>query len=129
RASGGDWLEWGDLGLAFAALLLFVLFGTVSHHIGAAALERWTSIGYRLQTARFLRTAASMLLAVSAAALYVVIRTPISFERPEEEDISRALHAHEAYGTGTTPMMVAVGDKSVFFDGTRGFCLYRTIGP
>jgi phosphatidylglycerol lysyltransferase len=26
-------------------------------------------------------------------------------------------------------MMVAVGDKSVFFDDPRGFCLYRTIGP
>jgi phosphatidylglycerol lysyltransferase len=25
--------------------------------------------------------------------------------------------------------MVAVGDKAVFFDGDRGFCLYRTIGP
>jgi phosphatidylglycerol lysyltransferase len=25
--------------------------------------------------------------------------------------------------------MVAVGDKSVFFDDGRGFCLYRTIGP
>ena len=129
RASGGDWLEWADLGLAFAALLLFVLFGTFSHHIGASAFERWTSIGYRLQSARFLRTAASMLLAVTAAALYVVIRTPIRFESPEEEDISRALQAHQAYGTGTTPMMVAVGDKSVFFDGPRGFCLYRTIGP
>jgi phosphatidylglycerol lysyltransferase len=129
RASAGDWLEWADLGLAFAALLLFVVFGTFSHHIGAAALERWTSIGYHLQTARFVRTAASMLLAVTAGALYVIMRTPVRFERPDEEDIRRALQVHETCGTGTTPLMVAVGDKSVFFDGTRGFCLYRTIGP
>jgi phosphatidylglycerol lysyltransferase len=129
RASGGDWLEWADLGVAFAALLLFVLFGTFSHHIGAAAFERWTSIGYRLQAARFLRTAVSMLFAVSAAALYVLVRTPVRFEPPEEDDIRRALHAHAAYGVGTTPLMVAVADKSVFFDGPRGFCLYRTIGP
>ncbi len=129
RASGGDWLEWADLGLAFAALLLFVIFGTFSHHIGAAAFARWTSIGYRLQAARFLRTAASMLFAVGAAALYVLIRTPVRFEPPDEDDIRRALQAHAAYGSGTTPMMVAVGDKSVFFDGPRGFCLYRTIGP
>ena len=129
RASGGDWLEWADLGLAFAALVLFVLFGTFSHHIGASAFERWTSIGYRLQSARFLRTAASMVFAVSAAALYVLIRTPVRFERPDEDDIRRALQAHATYGSGTTPMMVAVGDKSVFFDGQRGFCMYRTIGP
>jgi phosphatidylglycerol lysyltransferase len=129
RGSGGAWLEWADLGLAFAALLLFVLFGTFSHHLSASAFERWTSIGYRLQTARFLRTALSMLFAVSAAALYVLIRTPVRFERPDEDDIRRALEAHATYGTGTTPMMVAVGDKSVFLDGARGFCLYRTIGP
>ncbi len=129
RGSGGAWLEWADLGLAFAALLLFVLFGTFSHHLSASAFERWTSIGYRLQTARFLRTALSMLFAVSAAALYVLIRTPVRFARPDEDDIRRALEAHATYGTGTTPMMVAVGDKSVFLDGARGFCLYRTIGP
>lgn len=129
RASGGDWLEWADLGLGFAALLLFVIFGTFSHHIGAGALERWTSIGYRLQGARFVRTAASMLLAVTAATLYVLVRTPVHFEPPDEDDVTHALQAHATFGAGTTPMMVAVGDKSVFFDGARGFCLYRTIGP
>ncbi len=129
RASRGDWLEWADLGLAFTALMVFLIFGTVSHHLSASALERWTNIGYRLQGARFLRSAASMLLAVTAATLYVLMRTPVVFEPPDEEDVARALEAHATYGRGTTPMMVAVGDKSVFFDGPRGFCLYRTIGP
>ena len=129
RASGGDWLEWADLGLGFAALLLFVIFGTFSHHIGPTVFERWTSIGYRLQSARFLRSAASMFLAVSAGALYILIRTPVRFEPPGEDDIGLALDSHAAYGTGTTPMMIAVRDKSVFFDGVSGFCLYRTIGP
>ena len=129
RASGGDWLDWTDLGVGFAAFLLFVLFGTFSHHLGAGAFARWTSIGYRLQGARFLRTAASMLVVVVAATLYVVIRTPIRFEPPDEEEIQHALSAHARYGIGTTPIMVAVRDKSVFFDGGRGFCLYRTIGP
>ena len=129
RASGGDWLDWGDLAVGFAALLVFVLFGTFSHHIDSAALERWTSIGYRLQGARFLRTAATMGVVVSAAALYVLIRTPVKFEPPSEDEIQQALAAHASYGTGTTPITVAVGDKSVFFDGQRGFCLYRTIGP
>ena len=129
RASGGDWLDWGDLAIGFAALLVFVLFGTFSHHIEFGALERWTSIGYRLQAARFLRTAASMGVVVGAATLYVLIRTPVRFEPPTDEEIQQTLNAHAGYGTGTTPIMVAVGDKSVFFDGRRGFCLYRTIGP
>jgi len=129
RASRGDWLEWADLGVGFGALLLFVIFGVLSHHIDAAGFERWTSIGYRLQGARFLRTATSMLVVVSAATLYFVIRTPVHFEPPDEEEIQQTLTAHAAFGAGTTPIMVAVGDKSVFFNGSRGFCLYRTIGP
>ena len=129
RASGGDWLDWGDLAVGFAALLVFVIFGTFSHHLDAAAFERWTSIGYRLQGARFLRTAASMCVVVGAATLYVLIRTPVRFEPPTEAEIQQTLTAHARYGTGTTPIMVAVGDKSVFFDGPLGFCLYRTIGP
>jgi phosphatidylglycerol lysyltransferase len=129
RASGGDWIDWRDLGIGFAALLVFVLYGTFSHHLDAAAFERWTAIGYRLQGARFLRSAASMLVVVGAATLYVLIRTPVRFAPPDEEEIQRTLAAHAKYGTGTTPIMIAVGDKSVFFNGQRGFCLYRTIGP
>ena len=129
RPSQGDWVEWTDLGLGFAALLLFLAFGTFTHHLGAAALERWSTFGYHHQAARFLRTGASMTLALLAVSLYVLFRTPVRFERPTEDDIGRALEANRAYGTGTTPMMVAVGDKSVFFDRDEGFCLYRTIGP
>ena len=33
RDSRGDWLEWADLGLGFAALALFVTFGIFSHHL------------------------------------------------------------------------------------------------
>ncbi|NUR55836.1 MAG: bifunctional lysylphosphatidylglycerol flippase/synthetase MprF [Acidobacteria bacterium] len=129
RASSGDWLEWADLGLGFAALLLFLLFGTFSHHLSSAALERWTAMGYHLQSARFLRSAASMVLAVAVGGLYVMLRTPVRFTPPGDEVIAGTLQAHAAYGRGTTPMMVAVGDKSVFFFADRGFCLYRTIGP
>jgi phosphatidylglycerol lysyltransferase len=129
RRSRGDWLEWADLGLGVTAFLLFLLFGTFSHHLSAAALARWSAIGYHFQTARFLRSAASMLLVVVTATLYVLLRTPVHFERPDERDITRALEQHAAFGTGTTAMMVGVGDKSVFFDEDRGFCLYRTIGP
>ena len=129
RESGGDWLESADLGLGFAAVLLFLVFGIFSHHLGSDVAERWTAIGYRLQAARFVRTAASMLLAVGAATLYVLLRTPVHFTRPPDAEIERALAFNAAHGTGTTPIMVAVGDKSVFFDDPRGFCLYRTVGP
>jgi phosphatidylglycerol lysyltransferase len=129
RESGGDWLEWADLGLGFAALLLFLTFGIFSHHLGTGVLSRWTATGYHLQGTRFLRSAASMLLAVSAASLYVMLRTPVHFEPPATADIDRALAMHAEFGLGTTPLMVAVGDKSVFLDEELGFCLYRTTGP
>jgi phosphatidylglycerol lysyltransferase len=129
RDSGGDWLEWTDLGLGFAALLLFLAFGIFSHHLGTGIVGRWTTSGYHMQGARFVRSAASMLLAVLAAALYVLLRTPVHFAPPGDAAIDRALEFHAAFGSGTTPLMAAVGDKSVFFEDDRGFCLYRTRGP
>ncbi|HYT73763.1 MAG TPA: hypothetical protein VEL79_03345, partial [Vicinamibacterales bacterium] len=45
RESRGDWLEWTDLGVGFAALVLFLAYGTFTHHLGAAALQRWSVIG------------------------------------------------------------------------------------
>jgi phosphatidylglycerol lysyltransferase len=129
RPSEGDWLEWTDLGLGFAALLLFLAFGTFMHHLGLTVIERWNTFGYHHQAARFLRTAASMTVALLAVTLYVLFRTPVRFERPADAEIDRALAANRDYGSSTTPMMVAVGDKAVFFDRDAGFCLYRTIGP
>lgn len=129
RDSRGDWLEWTDLGLGFAALLLFLVFGIFSHHLGSGIFSGWAATGYHLQGTRFLRSAASMLLAVLVASLYVLLRTPVHFEPPAPADIDRVLASHAAFGSGTTPLMVAVGDKSVFRDEDRGFCLYRTIGP
>jgi phosphatidylglycerol lysyltransferase len=129
RASGGDWLEWTDLGLGFAALALFIIFGVFSHHIGTTVFERLTMTGYHLQAARFVRTAVSLMLALAAASLYLLLRTPVHFEAPADAVVDRALKMHAEVGSGTTPMMVAVGDKSVFFDEPRGFCLYRTTGP
>ena len=130
RPSHGDpWIEGPDLMIAFTALALFVVFGSLSHRLSTEALARWTSIGYRLQAPRFLRTAASMALAVSAGSMYLLIRSPVRFHRLPEPEIAQTLRLHARIGTTTNPLMVATGDKAVFVDGERGFCLYRTIGP
>lgn len=130
RPSHGDWVEGPDIAVGATALVLFVLFGLVSHRVGPDTMERLSHIGYRVQAPRFLRTAGSMLLAVSAGAVYVLLRAPVRFRRPDSREIRDVLDLHARLGgSGTTPMMVAVGDKSVFVDGDRGFCLYRTIGP
>jgi phosphatidylglycerol lysyltransferase len=129
RPSEGDWLEGADVILGCGALVIFVTLGTLSLHVSGATLARWSSIGYRFQAPRFVRTAASMALALLASALYLVMRPPVTFTRPSEEETARALQLHAQIGGNTNPLMVATGDKSVFIDGSRGFCLYRTIGP
>jgi len=129
RDSRGDWLEGTDLAVAFVAMAAFVAFGSLSHHISATTLERWSAVGYRVQGARFIRTAASMLVATTAASLYLLVRPHVTFEAPDEDAIQGALDYHARYGNGTNPLMVATRDKSVFFAGDTGFCLYRTIGP
>ena len=129
RPSRGDWLEGPDITLAVTALTMFVIFGVVSHRVSVNTFDRWTHIGYRIQAPRFLRTAASLALAVSAGAVYLLLRAPVRFMRPEDAEIRRVLGMHARLGGGTNPMMVATGDKSTFVDGDRGFCLYRTIGP
>ena len=129
RPSRGDWIEGPDITIAVTALAMFVVFGVVSHRVSVDTLDRWTHIGYRLQAARFLRTAGSLGLAVSAGAVYLLLRAPVRFSRPSDADIHRVLGFHARLGGGTNPMMVSTGDKAAFIDGDRGFCLYRTIGP
>lgn len=129
RPSHGDWIEGPDMVLASTALTLFVLFGLVSHRVGPSTMERLSHIGYRVQAPRFLRTAGSMVLAVSAGAVYLLMRAPVRFRKPDAGEVRAVLDLHARLGGGTNPLMVAVGDKATFVDGDRGFCLYRTIGP
>lgn len=129
RPSAGDWFERPDVLVAGTALVLFIALGVVSHRITPAATARWTSIGYHRQTARFLRTAGSMALAVTAAGIYLLLRPPVRFTRPDERELQRVLDLHAQWGGGTNPLMVAAGDKSSFIDPGRGLCLYRTVGP
>jgi len=129
RPSEGDWFGGADLIVAAGALLSFVVLGTLSLRLGAPTLAVWSRIGYRLEASRFLRTAASMTLAVLAGAVYVAMRARVTFTPASEAEVQRALALHRTVGGNTNPLLIAAGDKSVFFDGSRGFCLYRTIGP
>ena len=128
RRSRGDWLEGRDLAVAFAALALFFSFGFVAHHLEPRVFSSIATFGYRHQGARFLRTGASLALAVGAAALYLVLRPHVEFEPPARRDIQEALDFVAAHGSSTSPLMVANGDKSIFRT-DDGLCLYRTIGP
>ena len=53
RPSRGDWIERPDLVLAFAALTIFVTFGTFSHRLGATTFERWSNTGYLMEGRAF----------------------------------------------------------------------------
>ncbi len=128
RPSHGDWVERPDLVLAFAALTIFLAFGTFSNHVSADTFARWSHIGYRVEGARFLRTAASLALAVAAATFYMVMRTPSPFRRLSEPKIDAALARHGEIGSGTNTLMLATGDKEVLTT-ESGMCVYRTIGP
>jgi phosphatidylglycerol lysyltransferase len=122
------WFKGPDLAVAAIALFLFLGFGAFAYRITPERLERVKDFGYRVQRGRFLRTAGTLAIAVSAGAFYVFLRVPVRFRRLSRSEIDRTLELHAAIGRGTTPLMVANGDKAVFRFDDRGFCLYRTIG-
>jgi phosphatidylglycerol lysyltransferase len=133
RPSRGDWFETRDVGVAFVALLVFIGFGVFAYRvqfqslssIGTYRAARWVEV----ERNRFLRSAGTLIVAVSAGAAYVLMRVPVRFNRPGDAEIARTLDAHAEIGRGTAGLTVATGDKDVFADADRGFCLYRTIGP
>jgi phosphatidylglycerol lysyltransferase len=129
RASGGPWFSARDLAVAGLALFLFLGFGAFTYRLTPASLQRVKYFGYRVERGRYLRTAGTLAIAVTAGALYVLLRVPVRFTRLADEEIDRTLEMHASIGAGTSAMMVANGDKAVFRFGDRGFCLYRTIGP
>ncbi len=133
RKSRGDWLETRDLGVAFLALLVFIVFGTIAYRIRAPSVSEigsFRSMPFaEVERTRFLRSATTLLIAVSAAAAWMLIRPSVHFRRLAGDRVSRALDVHSEFGGDTSPMLVACGDKDLFEDPGRGFCLFRTIGP
>jgi len=122
------WFKGPDLAVAAIALFVFLGFGAFTYRITPQRLERVRDFGYRVQRGRFLRTASTLAIAVSAGALYVFLRVPVRFTKLPRRETDRTLELHAAIGRGTSPLMVANGDKAVFRFDERGFCLYRTIG-
>ncbi len=133
RKSRGDWLESRDVGVAFLALAVFIVFGTFAYRVRApkvSDIETYRSVQWsEVERNRFLRSATTLLIVVSAAAGWVVLRPSIRFRRLAKDRIDRALDMHAEFGGDTSPMLAACGDKELFEDPGRGFCLYRTIGP
>ncbi len=123
------WFKGRDLAVAAVALFVFIGFGAFTYRITPERLERVKYFGYRVQRGRYLRTAGTLALAVTAGALYVLLRVPVRFRRLDRAEIDRTLELHAAIGRGTSALMVANGDKAVFRFDERGFCLYQTIGP
>jgi phosphatidylglycerol lysyltransferase len=133
RRGRGDWIESRDVGVAFVALLVFIVFGTFAYRVRTPSMSdigtfrsvQWAEV----ERNRFLRSATTLFLVVSAGAAYVLMRVPVRFRRLDDDEIQRALDMHTEFGGDTSTLLVASGDKNVFMDRDRGFCLYRTIGP
>jgi len=133
RRGRGDWVESRDVGVAFLALLVFIIFGTIAYRvrtptvsdIGTFRSVQWAEV----ERNRFLRSATTLILVMSAGAAYVLMRVPVRFRRLGDKELARALEMHAELGGDTNAMLVASGDKDLFVDRDRGFCLYRTIGP
>jgi phosphatidylglycerol lysyltransferase len=129
RTAQVEWFTGRDLAVAAIALFLFLGFGAFTYRLTPDQLQRVKYFGYRLQGARYLRTAGTLAIAVSVGALYTLLRVRVRFTRLSNDEIDRTLELHAAIGHGTAAMTVANGDKAVFRFDHRGFCLYRTIGP
>ena len=123
------WFKGRDLAMAAVGLFLFLGLGAFVYRLTPQNLERVKYFGYRFQRARYLRSAGTLAIAVSAGALYVFLRVPVRFINLSSAEVDETLELHAAIGRGTSPLMVANADKAVFRFADRGFCLYRTIGP
>ena len=129
RRSAGRWIEGADIALATIGVAVFVVFGVLSHRAGFGAFNRWMELGYRFEASRFARSTIVLAGTLTAAALYVALRVPVRFARPDDTAIDAALDLHARVGGSSTPLMIANGDKALFVDGDRGMCSYRITGP
>ena len=125
------WFGWTTLIVAFLAFGIFAIVGFRSYTSIEYDPSLWWTFGFAghtEQVARFLRSLAFLGVSGVALLLYVGLRVPAPFHPPTRDEIDRALKIHESHGSGTSPLMVAAGDKSIFFTGERSFAAYRVVG-
>jgi phosphatidylglycerol lysyltransferase len=125
------WFGWTTLAIAALAFGIFALVGFRSYPSIEYDPSHWWTLGFLghgAQVARFLRSLALMGISAVTFLLYVGLRVPAPFHPPTRDEIERALKIHEERGAGTSPLMVAAGDKSIFFFGERAFAAYRVVG-
>ncbi len=112
----------------FVALLAFTAVGLTAYQGRGFVNYHWLTFTHFAYSARFVRTLSALILAALLIAIYVVLRIPHRYAPPTEEEIHRALEIHRRSGKGTNALMVMNGDKSIYFWGKEGFCLYRSTG-
>jgi len=124
------WFGWTTIVIGALAFGIFAVVGFRSHAIEYDPSLWWTFgfVGHTDQVARFLRSLAFLGTSAVAFLLYVGLRVPAPFHPPTRDEIEKALKIHEECGSGTSPLMVAAGDKSIFFFGERAFAAYRVVG-
>ncbi len=125
------WFGWTTIAIVAFAFGVFALVGFSSQTAVPYQPSLWWTfgfVGHADQVARFLRSLALLGISAVALLLYVGMRVPARFEAPEQDEIERALRIHRECGSGTSPLMVAAGDKAIFFHGERAFCAYRVVG-
>ncbi len=125
------WFGWTTIAIAALAFGIFAVVGFRSYpSIDYEPSLWWTfgMVGHADQVARFLRSLAFLGISAVAFLLYVGLRVPAPFHPPTADEIDHALKIHEEHGSGTSPLMVAAGDKSIFFLGEHAFAAYRVVG-
>jgi len=125
------WFGWTTIVIGALAFGIFAVVGFRSYASIEYAPSLWWTfgfVGHTDQVARFLRSLAFLGTSAVAFLLYVGLRVPAPFHPPTRDEIERALKIHEECGSGTSPLMVAAGDKSIFFSGERAFAAYRVVG-
>jgi len=131
RSGRAPWVGWTALLLVGLAIGIYTAVGFGSFPASAYEHAHWGRFGFGPhadQVARFLRGLALLALAGAGVLLLAGLRAAARFRAPDAAEIDRALASHARTGEGTTAMLVAAGDKSIFFQERDAFCSYRVVG-
>ena len=131
RSGRAPWVGWTAILLVGLAIGIYAAVGFGSFAASAYENAHWGRFGFGPhadQVARFLRGLALLALAGAGVLLLAGLRAAAKFHAPDAAEIDRALGSHARSGEGTTAMLVAAGDKSIFFQDGDAFCSYRVVG-